>query len=466
MSEVVKTLNATEIASAQRQAEAIANVSHPRLDVSSGEHFVWTAHFDGTNNDKGNLKLAASKHDTNVAQLWAQSKALDIANANFSSHYFRGVGTDPGVKGSIDVVDPTSDMRATASEAYDFFRREASEWLSKHPNANPEEALQIMGTGFSRGGGTLAVFSQLLYERGLVDPQTHKVLVPPGRLGLAGAFVMDPVTTGYVGNDAFSPTSRNINVVRADNEYRGPFRLTDHSGNPNVHVHGMTGNHCGIGGGYDRGTEALVLQAATRWLQKSGLPIDDVADKRKFDGQAKVYHERDMPHTEYLAPPAYRFLPERVRGFLGNKGGVGLDYPVTHEPRNGLHAPRETAGDVENARLLPSGWTRFKAMDSTVYSKAYTDPATGEKSAVSVVYRNHGRGSQVDVYTSQLNDDGHVVRSVHQSMGHKPLSDVMTAVDDHHRSPDVATAQTPTVQHSVSQTQAPAEVHAEASLAR
>src|SRR5690606_30622100 len=106
----------------------------------------------------------------------------------------------------------------------------------------------VMATGFSRGAGTAAVFSQMLHERGLNDPATGKVIVPPGQLGLAGALMFDPVTTGYDRNTAFSPASKNITVVQALNEYRTPFKGVDHSGHPNASVVSVTGNHCDIGG--------------------------------------------------------------------------------------------------------------------------------------------------------------------------------------------------------------------------
>ena len=93
-------------------------------------------------------------------------------------------------------------MRATASRAYKDFEDEATDWLRAHPEANPTESLKVMATGFSRGGGTAAIFSQLLYERGLTDPQTGKTLIPPGQLGLAGAMIYDPVTTGAYGLQA------------------------------------------------------------------------------------------------------------------------------------------------------------------------------------------------------------------------------------------------------------------------
>jgi hypothetical protein len=205
MTEVIKKLNPAEVAAMSAQADKIAATPAPKVDAGSGNKFVFVAHFDGTNNDKDNLKLSGSAQSTNVAQLHAQMEGESKKNPNFESRYYRGVGTDPGFDGTRDALLPSADMRETALKAYNEFRQQATDWLKAHPDANPVESLKVMATGFSRGSGTAAVFSQMLYERGLTDPATGKVLVPPGQLGLAGALALDPVTTGYDGNLIWPP---------------------------------------------------------------------------------------------------------------------------------------------------------------------------------------------------------------------------------------------------------------------
>lgn len=115
--------------------------------------------------------------------------------------------------------------------------------------------------------------SQLLYEKGLIDP----------------------VSTGYDGNAAFSPTSRNITVVRARNGYRAWFKGVDHTRHPGATTVEVMGNHCNIGGGHDHGIAARVLEASTAWFRTSGVPIGEVRPHSRYDGQATIYHERDIP---------------------------------------------------------------------------------------------------------------------------------------------------------------------------
>lgn len=375
MTEVVKQLNEAELARMSAQAQGIAQSAAPKLALGNGEQFVFVAHFDGTNNDKDNLALSGNPQPTNVAELYEQIKPNEKGNPNFRTVYYPGVGTDPGAKGYHDVLRPTADMQDTAQKAYDKFQDQATIWLRGHPQANPTESLQVMATGFSRGGGTAAVFSQLLYERGLSDPNTGKMLVPPGQLGLAGAMVLDPVTTGYEGNTAFSPASKNVTVVRAQNEYRTWFKGVDHSHHPGVNTVDVTGNHCNIGGGYDRGIGAHVLEASTEWFRKTGVPVSEVPAAKRHDGSATVYHERDIPKTDEAIQishhPAMRTLLPKA-SVIAEAAARNADYPVTHDPRKGLDAPRQLDPSAHPERQRADGWSRFNGAQGAVWRKDYT----------------------------------------------------------------------------------------------
>ena len=409
MSEVIKQLNTAERAELGRQTTAVAAAPVPAIDMHSGQRFVFVAHFDGTNNDKDNLRLSGNPLPTNVAELWVQTKPLEQGNNNFRTQYYPGVGTDPGAKGTADALLPTAEMNATAHKAYNDFNTQAADWLRAHPQANPAESLQVMATGFSRGGGTAAVFSQLLYEKGLTDPMTGKTLVAPGQLGLAGDLIYDPVTTGYNGNSAFSPASKNITVVQAKNEYRSPFKGVDHSGHPGVTVVPVMGNHCNIGGGYDRSIGALVLQASNQWFQKAGMSVAELPPDKRPDSSATIYHERDLPYVDKVATVG-RHPVARVVSPLGSRMLEGAaevaDYPVTHEPRNGLHARRELDPAARGEHQHADGWRRFNGAEGAVWRKDYVSDKGVPLSAV-VVERDlpgttHDR---VDLYLSRR--DGH-----------------------------------------------------------
>jgi hypothetical protein len=459
VTEVVKRLSAAERAAMSAQIDRIAQTPVPQLDTQRGSQFVFVAHFDGTNNDKDNLALSGSKLTTNVAQLHEQMQGQNKANPNFESVYYRGVGTDPGLEGGIEAtVAPSKDMRETADQAYKDFHKQALTWLKAHPEANPAESLQVMATGFSRGAGTAAVFSQMLHERGLTDPATGKALIPPGQLGLAGALVLDPVTTAYDRNSAFSPESKNITVVQAQHEYRSPFKGVDHSGHPQVRVVPVTGNHCDIGGGYDNGIAARVLESSTVWMKKAGVPIAEVPPERRHDGTAVVHHERDLPKTAETAQVARSPLL-RAAFPLGSRLVEGAaqqaDYPLTHDPRNGLNAPRLLVQSATEETRLANGWGRFEAAESTVWRKDFSVPGQGGqggKDGITIrasVVEPHLKASdnqrRLDMHLHSVGRDGQVMEHLRVNADGRQPAAVMQAVDQRlgARSPVVGAAVAP-----------------------
>lgn len=418
MTEVIKRLSAAEREQMSAQARHIAEAPAAQVDARSGEKFVFVAHFDGTNNDKDNVKLSGNPHQTNVADLHDQMAPHMRGNDSFRSAYYRGVGTDAGAKGYHDVLLPSEEMRNTADRAYREFRTEALVWLEKNPQADPATSLQVMATGFSRGGGTAAVFSQLLYEHGLTDPKTGKQLVPPGQLGLAGAMVYDPVTTGYDGNAAFSPASKNVTVVRAQHEYREWFKGVDHGAHPGVRTVEVMGNHCNIGGGYDRGISARVLEASTEWFRQSGVPLADVPPHRRHDGAAAIYHEHDLPKTDE-AMQASRSAIARAMWPLGSRAAEGVaqaaDYPVTHDPRRGLNAPRQLDPAARPEAHVHDGWHRFEGAEGTVWRKHYALPSGKDATAVMIERDFPGRDrDRIDLHLLHTDEQGRTRELIHR----------------------------------------------------
>lgn len=272
----------------QQQARALVNAADPAV-IRAGT-FVYFAAFDGTNND---LTNTGNIFNTNVAQLYGQVESAAASNPDLRAGYYPGPGT-PGTLNKSDWLDTavTQQVINAADQAYEDFAFNASAWLENHPGA----AVTAMVAGFSRGNASAAIFSQMLFERGLVDPNVPGVvLVPPGRVKLAAGVLFDPVMTGVKCNLAFAPNAHNLVQIRAQDEYRQVFRAADYSAQPCVTLIDMLGNHCDIGGGYDNGIAALTLDAATKFLRKSGLSIADVDDFRLFAGvDAIAIHSEEI----------------------------------------------------------------------------------------------------------------------------------------------------------------------------
>lgn len=275
---------------AYTQAKTIADAAN--ISAVNDSQFVFFAAFDGTRNDMKNVALSGNALDTNVAQLYNQARKIVEANkdGNLSAGYYPGHGTDGSLVASAWLpFQVTQETVNSAQKAYDEFASEASVWLKKHPKGEVTTAI----TAFSRGGATAAVFTHMLYKDGLIDPETKEVLIPPGKVGVSAGVIFDPVATGVAANVAFAPNVKNIAVIRAENEYRYLFQAVDYNNQPGIHIFTAMGNHCGIGGGYDNGLGALYLEAATRYLQKSGLHIAEVDISRRLDPTAPllVYDE-------------------------------------------------------------------------------------------------------------------------------------------------------------------------------
>jgi hypothetical protein len=290
--QIAGELSETQTARALAQAQAIAVAAEPV--AIKKEQFVFFAAFDGTRNDKKDIDLSGNPEDTNVAQLYTQAFIASKTNANLRTGYYGGHGTDGTVRFSEALpIQVTKEAVRTAKQAYNEFAEQASEWLETHPNGDVTTAI----ASFSRGGGTAAVFTQLLYKNGLIDPETKEQLIPPGQIEVSAGVIFDPVTTGQDGNVAFAPNVKNMVIIRAENEYRYLFKAVDYAGQPGIKIIDVTGNHCNIGGGYQKDALGdLYLGTATEFLQKSGLNIADVDPSRRYEAGTKlvVYNESGL----------------------------------------------------------------------------------------------------------------------------------------------------------------------------
>lgn len=340
MTTVAGTLNEAQSEQAGQRAEAIVNTA--QSGAIKKDQFVFFAAFDGTRNDMKDVKLSGNPEDTNVAQLFRQVRdhAMAQNNNNIVARYYRGHGTENSAPLS-DWFPPqvTREAISKAQQAYNEFAEQAAQWLKDHPDGEVTTAI----TSFSRGAGPAAIFSQMLYEKGLIDPKTGQVLIPPGEVGVSAGVIFDPMTNGIKGNMAFAPNVKNVVVIRADSEFRGEFLADNHQTRHGVIVLPATGNHCNIGGGYgDDGLGNLHLDAATRFFQKSGLEIGEVDLTRKVKEHEvyKVYDEsgrRDRNQVETL---------------LNQPEGGKWSVTHTYKPDALTQAPRRLEKAVQPAQVI------------------------------------------------------------------------------------------------------------------
>lgn len=274
----------------QKQVEKIIAAAQPGA-VSTDNCFVYFAAFDGTNNDENN---AGNFQTTNVRQLWCQFEPGIAQNPNLGGSYFAG----PGTKGTLTASAwkssaVTRQVIKTANAAYKDFAAQASAWLQE----NPQGSLSAVLTSFSRGIASAAIFTQLLQQKGLVLREGRRKMKL--EVAVSAGINFDPVATGVTCNIAFARNTSNIVNLRAQDEYRQLYKAVDFSAQRTiVTTIPMLGNHCDIGGGYDNGLAALALEAATAFLQHSGLPLGPVGDRRFAGVNSIAIHSEDADEGE------------------------------------------------------------------------------------------------------------------------------------------------------------------------
>lgn len=164
--QVASTITQLDAWQLQQLAQStVTAVPQNVVNVGNNGQFVFFAVFDGTNNNRANLPLSGDPQMTNAAQLEILVKNANQGNLNVATGYYPG----PGTSGPLDMsswLSPTTtaDVISKAVTAYNEFADKASKWLDN----NPTGSITAMVSSFSRGNASAAIFSQLLYERGLI----------------------------------------------------------------------------------------------------------------------------------------------------------------------------------------------------------------------------------------------------------------------------------------------------------
>lgn len=84
---IERHLSREEVQQVQIQRDAMG-----LLHGAPAGKFVFFAAFDGTNNDKDNLRLSGDPYPTNVANLHKQAEEASPSNGNLQARYYPGVG--------------------------------------------------------------------------------------------------------------------------------------------------------------------------------------------------------------------------------------------------------------------------------------------------------------------------------------------------------------------------------------
>ena len=232
--------NAQELASYRAARTAVGGMQAPLLLESRNQNNrMFVAGFDGTGND---LHQDDPKHHTAVAKVYRQVLEAETSVDGIAGGYVAGPGTQQNFleKFRDRVFGDTVEERV--ERMYEMFIKQSKEWL----DANPHAEIRIASIGFSRGAEEAALFTRMVHERGIQNPEgavytrdedgsitdvsyKRAPLVAPGQTAQAVA-LLDPVSTGRARDldRRLPPSVISGFQISADDEKRDQYKVTDH----------------------------------------------------------------------------------------------------------------------------------------------------------------------------------------------------------------------------------------------
>ena len=200
---------------------------------------LFFAAFDGTGND---MRQDSAEHHTGVARIYQQVRHAEKQGRHFAAGYVEGPGTQEKWLTRFHDRATGSTVESRAERMYELYIVQSSKWLAQDPQAQ----VRVAAIGFSRGAEEAALFTRMVHERGIQNPEgavytrddersikdvSYKLpaLVPPGQTAQA-VVLLDPVATGRARNlDRRLPPSVISGLqISAEDERRDQFQVTDH----------------------------------------------------------------------------------------------------------------------------------------------------------------------------------------------------------------------------------------------
>ncbi|WDS37781.1 DUF2235 domain-containing protein [Pseudoxanthomonas sp.] len=334
-------------------SEQLSHFQVPRLvGVGNPHEKIFYAFFDGTGNNADKDPL----HATNVDWLRKQIESLQATDKQISSHYVAGVGTqDQKLTQALDgALGHTYEARM--EEMYWNLADKAEAWSRADPNVQ----VRVCSVGFSRGATQCAIFTNLLDQRGILDPTSEVIdaegrsrytrhIAAPGKTPQAvGLF--DPVSTGVqeLADRRLAPSVVSGFQITALDERRVkfvsdrimPLGLSEDGRFLNVTT---AGAHSNIGGGYLRdglSTRSLNLMSDYLNAQRPDAPMFQKVHESHDPRLNRVHNSHEGMAIYQLDRKVDRATPEGVNTRLAPESPV-------------------TAGQVAQQNALPHGPKHF-----------------------------------------------------------------------------------------------------------
>lgn len=207
-----------------------ANDAHERMFV---------AVFDGTGND---MRQDGAEHHTGVARIYQQIRHAEKQGRHLAAGYVEGPGTQENLLARVHDSATGSTVAGRAERMYEQYIVQSSKWLTQ----DPESQFRVAAIGFSRGAEEVALFTRMVHERGVQNPDgavytrdsngnithvfyTRPALISAGQTAQA-VVLLDPVATGHARelDRRLPPSVISGFQISAEDEKRDQFQVTDH----------------------------------------------------------------------------------------------------------------------------------------------------------------------------------------------------------------------------------------------
>jgi hypothetical protein len=276
--------------------------------------------------------------------------------------------------------------------------REAASWLDQ----NPGGTISVLPMAASRGYGGLAIFTQLLEERGLV--QGSNIIAAPGQVRVVSPILFDPVATGIGGNITLASNVENFTNFIASDELRQSWKGVDLLSDPRARNFFKPGDHGDVINFYDQGLGAIVLEQTVALVHEYGVPTVDIPAERQFNPTRPVVrHGEGDKWDEYSGPRVFESRAQAPTTQTFDDGSAITSY------RDALGRDFvSTRSAVENGAYEVVSTVR-EPISGALLSKTTMQVSS---SALAITTDRNGDGQADFVETQSLVSDGSIIKQV------------------------------------------------------
>lgn len=228
--------------------------------------------------------LSGHPYQSNAANLYDQARSAAAHLPGFYADYLPGIGTSEASRQVASVAGlQSASHRNMAELAYQrLVERMVSQRGRGSPISHAPWGISVSLVALGRGQISAFALAERLSKDGLVGSDGRQ-FAPPG-VPVRGMVLLAPLLTAMDGAIAMPANVEGpVLVVRPRDGPLAPFVAFDYATESRVYIAELGLQHVGLVGGSDlHGMGAAVLEGATAYLQRCGVPLSDVPAHRQF----------------------------------------------------------------------------------------------------------------------------------------------------------------------------------------